>query len=229
MVARMRCPGPSPRTRSRRVVLALAACACALLAGCDGRAEPTPDHGDAPASDAATEQQPLRTQGGGAPEPVASEEPSPATPVAPPVRSGADLVGGAGAVPGAEPDAEPPADAFSREALEAAGWTVGAGHRGLHLLAWRLLDREDVPRNVDFSIEVLLVRDGAPAVGPRLALSGWMPEHEHGMVRLPVVEDLGDGRFGISALLLHMRGAWQLRFQVQAGRDTEIVTFDLEV
>ena len=108
-------------------------------------------------------------------------------------------------------------------------WQVGTGHRGVHTLAWRPVGQSDVPRNEEFEIEVLLLRDEQPLPGMRLAITGWMPEHEHGMVRSPLIEDMGEGRYLVSGMLLHMRGSWQLRYQVFSGRDTEIVTFDLEL
>jgi hypothetical protein len=109
------------------------------------------------------------------------------------------------------------------------GWQVGTGHRGVHTLAWRPVGQSDVPRNEEFEIDVLLLRDEQPLPGMRLAVTGWMPEHEHGMVRSPLIEDVGEGRYLVSGMLLHMRGSWQLRYQVFSGRDTEIVTFDLEL
>ena len=67
------------------------------------------------------------------------------------------------------------------------------------------------------------------AQGVTLQVSGYMPAHNHGLIQLPLVEEQGEGRYLVEGLLLHMRGDWQLRFQVLAGRDTESFTFELEL
>jgi hypothetical protein len=57
-----------------------------------------------------------------------------------------------------------------------------------------------------------------------------MPGHGHGMNTRARVEPLGDGRFVVRGLLLHMQGLWQLTFDVAKGRAHEkaIVRFVLE-
>lgn len=129
--------------------------------------------------------------------------------------------------PPAEVEAPPTPDPPGMPDL--TGWQVGTGHRGVHTVAWRVVDRQAVPRNEEFEIDVLILRDGEPQPGMRLAVSGWMPEHDHGLVRSPLLEEVGKGRYRVSGMLLHMRGSWQLRFQVFAGRDTETATFDVEL
>ena len=57
-----------------------------------------------------------------------------------------------------------------------------------------------------------------------------MPGHGHGMNTRARVEPLGDGRFVVRGLLLHMSGQWELEFDVAKGRVHEkaVVRFELE-
>lgn len=114
---------------------------------------------------------------------------------------------------------EPPAE---------SPWFEAQGHLGKHTLAWRPIGLAKVPRNDEFEMEVLVTLDGAPAE-VQLDVTGWMPAHSHGLVQMPVVESLGDGRHRVSGMLLHMRGDWQVRFSIIADRSLETVTFDLKL
>ena len=73
-----------------------------------------------------------------------------------------------------------------------------------------------LPFNEPFELFVRLERvDGTPlADGLSLRPSGWMPEHGHGLVQHPRADALGAGRFRTHGWLLHMRGLWELRFDV---------------
>jgi hypothetical protein len=63
-----------------------------------------------------------------------------------------------------------------------------------------------------------------------LGLETAMPGHGHGMNTRARVEPLGDGRFVVRGLLLHMSGRWEFAFDVAQGRVHEkaVVRFDLE-
>lgn len=50
-----------------------------------------------------------------------------------------------------------------------------------------------------------------------LVVDAGMPQHNHGMNLAPVTEALGDGRFRIRGMLMHMPGNWVLSFVVQRG------------
>jgi len=108
------------------------------------------------------------------------------------------------------------------------GWHVGVGHQGRHRLAWRLAGGGEVPRNVESELDIYLERDGAPVPGALIQVSGWMAEHQHGLVQTPIVDEVGQGHYRVSGMLFHMRGAWQLRFQVIADKIVESVTFELQ-
>lgn len=136
----------------------------------------------------------------------------------------------------AEPIAEPIAEVATAavadvpDVIDLTDWHVADGHLGLHSLAWLPLGHQgSVPRNIEFSMDVLLRRDDLPVTGANVQVTGFMPAHGHGMVQLPQTEELGEGRYRIDGMLLHMRGSWQVRFTIVANRAVETVTFDLEL
>jgi hypothetical protein len=53
-----------------------------------------------------------------------------------------------------------------------------------------------------------------------LSVDAAMPEHGHGMNRVPRIE-AGDGHFRAEGLLFHMPGKWELYFDVTQGAVTE--------
>ena len=105
-------------------------------------------------------------------------------------------------------------------------WQRGTTEDGLCDVAWRS-DPAPLPRNVACSLDVQLLRDGAPLAGARLEVRGWMPDHGHGLVREPTVIDQGDGRFRVDNLLLHMRGLWDLDFLVTEGTVGDRARFEV--
>lgn len=75
--------------------------------------------------------------------------------------------------------------------------------------------RDGLPFNEPFALQVEVSRvDGAPLGHRAVRVSGWMPDHGHGLVQHPRAEPLGSGRFRTHGWLLHMRGRWELRFDV---------------
>ncbi len=103
----------------------------------------------------------------------------------------------------------PPAEATP----EHGGWTVGASDDGRFEVAWRATGGA-VPRNEPFEMEVLVRRGGDPVEGATVKVRGWMPDHGHGMVREPLVREVGGGRYHVEGMLLHMRGEWDLLIDV---------------
>ena len=77
--------------------------------------------------------------------------------------------------------------------------------------------------------EVVLFRDGQPITAERVDARGWMPDHQHGFVRSPLTNSLGGGRYHVEGVLFHMRGSWQLIFDVNEGNETDKVTFDVTI
>ena len=89
-----------------------------------------------------------------------------------------------------------------------------------------------VPVNELFELEVTVtpLRELEDPNPLWLGLETAMPGHGHGMNTRARVEPLGDGRFVVRGLLLHMSGQWELEFDVAKGRVHEkaVVRFELE-
>ncbi|MDZ4773383.1 MAG: NHL repeat-containing protein [Planctomycetota bacterium] len=102
--------------------------------------------------------------------------------------------------------------------------------------SWRIAWKSrEVPivRGETFTIDAWVFRPGfpdAPAQGVDLRLDAYMPEHLHGMNRIPTVSKREDGGFTIEGVMLHMSGFWELDFDVTASGITERATtrIDLE-
>ena len=56
-----------------------------------------------------------------------------------------------------------------------------------------------------------------------------MPEHGHGMIVLPHAVDEGAGRYRVAGMLFHMRGSWQVFFDVVKDGLSERTQFELEI
>ena len=78
-------------------------------------------------------------------------------------------------------------------------------------------------------LEVWVFHDGAPVRDALLAVSAWMPEHGHGMLRQPRVEVRDDGSYHVVGMLLHMRGHWQVFFEVLEGSLSETAECALDL
>jgi len=141
-------------------------------------------------------------------------------------------LGAFGCASSAGPGAEAPAAASAEDPTATsqlgADWRRATGEEGRFSLAWRPLGGE-LPRNREFDVEVVLREDGEPLAGARVGLRGWMPDHGHGLVRQPIVTDAGGGRYLVEGLLLHMRGTWQLFFDVRVGSARDVVAFEFEL
>ncbi len=130
-------------------------------------------------------------------------------------------------LPGA-PDPSEPVSGDAPAPADLTGWKTASGDAGRFELAWRTADGK-IPRNRGFSMEVLLRRGSQPCPGANLIVGCWMPDHGHGMVRKPTVEELGDGRYAVNNMLLHMRGHWDLTFEVALGETMDTIRFKLEL
>src|SRR5262249_42017610 len=107
-------------------------------------------------------------------------------------------------------------------------WTRVPSRAGKYLVCWRSTSGS-VPRNQDFDLEVWVLADGAPVTDAVLSVSGWMPDHGHGMLRAPRARAKGDGSFAVEGMLLHMRGHWQLLFEVLEGSISETAECALDL
>lgn len=122
------------------------------------------------------------------------------------------------------PDAADPVAGADAPALRTA-----RSRAGTYTVTWRPLAPE-VPRNEHFKMEVWLYRGDEPLPGADLYVSGWMPDHGHGLVVRPRSTDNGDGSYLVEGMLLHMRGLWQVFFDVIAeDGSSERTEFRLEL
>ena len=84
--------------------------------------------------------------------------------------------------------------------------------------------------NETFALEVWIATAAAPdelARDVTLAVDAAMPEHGHGMNRVPKITRLEDGHFRVEGLLFHMTGHWELYFDVTRGAVTERAQCDI--
>ena len=125
--------------------------------------------------------------------------------------------------------APPPADATA-----ASPWKGGAAilsNDG----AWKVVYKVDDPgirRGEPFDLDawVFAPDDAArPRSDVSLAVDAAMPQHGHGMNRVPKIEKLPDGGFRAEGLLFHMPGKWELYFDVARGPLVERAQVDVEV
>ena len=87
-----------------------------------------------------------------------------------------------------------------------------------------------LPDNEPFALEVWIADAREPArlcPGLTLAVDAAMPEHGHGMNRVPKITELEPGHFRVEGLLFHMTGHWELYFDVTREAVTERAQTDV--
>jgi hypothetical protein len=77
-------------------------------------------------------------------------------------------------------------------------------------LAWRVADGQPIGVSQPFSLLIRL----CPAGAELRAVDATMPAHRHGMNYRPGVTALGGGLWRADGLLWHMRGGWELRWDL---------------
>jgi hypothetical protein len=85
-------------------------------------------------------------------------------------------------------------------------------------------DPTTTPENAEFSATVWVfarLATDKPLTDVSLDVDAFMPEHGHGMNRVPEITKREDGGFDAQGLLLHMGGNWELYFDVTRGAITE--------
>jgi hypothetical protein len=83
---------------------------------------------------------------------------------------------------------------------------------------------EPIPENEEFALSVWVfdpARPDEPLGDVALAADAGMPEHGHGMNRVPAVARRDDGGFDVTGMLFHMGGSWELYLDVTRGAITE--------
>jgi hypothetical protein len=85
-------------------------------------------------------------------------------------------------------------------------------------------DPSPIPENTEFSATVWVfarLATDTPLTDISLDVDAFMPEHGHGMNRVPEITKREDGGFDVKGLLFHMGGNWELYFDVTRGAITE--------
>jgi len=74
----------------------------------------------------------------------------------------------------------------------------------------------------------LKTKAGAPVEGAAIAISGGMPQHDHGLPTSPQATDyLGEGQYRIEGVKFTMSGWWQLHFAISATAGSDTVVFNV--
>jgi len=135
--------------------------------------------------------------------------------------AGAPAAAPAPAAPSAAP---PPPAAAARAALPPGGAErearAGLTQNGAFHVRWES-QPAPIPRNQPFTLRVHVARADAPdrpLPDAELEVNALMPEHGHGMNRVPRSTRQPDGSFLVEGLLFHMRGRWDLVFNVRDAR-----------
>lgn len=99
---------------------------------------------------------------------------------------------------------------------------------GLYQVSWRS-DTDNVPLNQIHSWTLHVeTADGQPAENATILVDGGMPQHGHGLPTSPkVTEYLGNGDYRVEGLRFQMTGFWQVKFNINAGGQSDSVTFNL--
>lgn len=85
-----------------------------------------------------------------------------------------------------------------------------------------------IPLNEPFDLRIVVVpKDGSPTTDLSLEVDARMPEHLHGMNRVPNISRLPDGAFKAEGLLCHMPGLWEFHIDIVRGPRTERAQIDV--
>jgi len=87
-------------------------------------------------------------------------------------------------------------------------------------VVWWTPEPDPIPFNQPFKLHVWAARAATPDVpltDATLEISATMPEHGHGMNRVPRVTPQPDGSHLVEGMLFHMRGRWDLIVNVHAA------------
>jgi len=101
--------------------------------------------------------------------------------------------------------------------------------------SWRVAWRTKpvgIPRGENFMIDAWVFAPGAPGTPVKdvvLEVDAWMPEHLHGMNRVPRVTRRDDNGFTFEGVYFHMPGFWELSFDVTEKGVTERATVRVDL
>ena len=86
---------------------------------------------------------------------------------------------------------------------------------------------QGIPMARHFAMEVQLCDKGDVSTAQLTGVDASMPAHKHGMNYRPTIRPLGNGRFHVDGMMLHMSGQWEFAFEVRAGKDLMRLTHDV--
>lgn len=95
-----------------------------------------------------------------------------------------------------------PREAVTRDGLYRVTWQPSGGF---------------APVNEHFELDVTVARNDparTPVDNGAIVVDCQMPDHGHGMLREPRSEALGEGRYKVRGMLLHMGGHWTVALNV---------------
>jgi len=116
----------------------------------------------------------------------------------------------------------------SLSSAERSGWSFQLAPSTDFVLAWRV-HRGELMRDEYLDLDVVLWSEGQPLANTALDVLGWMPAHGHGFQRRTEVESLAPGRFLVHGVLFHMRGNWQVTFDVSRAGLVDKLIWELSL
>jgi len=129
---------------------------------------------------------------------------------------------------------EGPGEDSPRDPLEDPSYRSSISRAGTYKILWMPLRGEssiEIPRNEHFELLVRVYEkkdsDWVPLEGCRLGVSGWMPDHGHGMNVRPQSTEVGGGAYRVRGMLFHMGGHWQLFVDVIDEGHSERAEYDV--
>ncbi|MEY2807990.1 MAG: hypothetical protein RIR65_2407 [Planctomycetota bacterium] len=125
---------------------------------------------------------------------------------------------------------EAAADAPAQARLAPEGLASVASNMG----TFRVHHKSDpavIERGKPFRLQAWITREGSRELVPWASLSvdADMPEHLHGMNRVPKVARQADGSFLVEGMLFHMPGRWDLHFDVHEAAIVERAQVAMEL
>jgi hypothetical protein len=98
------------------------------------------------------------------------------------------------------------------------------------VVRWRPIP-DPLPVGEMCELEVLVQRtdDGTPVTGAGIHVRGQMPQHGHGMNLTPRATEVGEGRYRVRGMLLHMTGYWEIGIDVVIDDIASSAEFELEL
>lgn len=105
---------------------------------------------------------------------------------------------------------------LNAEAGATCSLTAADGQRldgdGLQI-AWAVVDQRVIAVGENFRLDVR----ACPANSELLSVKATMPSHRHGMNYVPSIDTIESGHWRVEGLLWHMRGSWELVFELRRG------------